>query len=146
MPASLSKVIVIILATFSLIGFFDSAYLTAEHYAGGVPPCIIGSGCGIVTTSSYSTVFGIPVAAAGVAYYLALFLFSVGLFSGSIGNLKKIFILSALGFLATLYFVSLQLFVIKAICTYCMISAVTTTIIFLTSFYTRRELKRQTKI
>ena len=139
----LPKWIFIVLTVLSLIGFFDSAYLTAEHYTGNIPPCFIATGCETVTTSAYSVVAGIPVALAGSIYYFVLFFLTIGLLSGAKNNLKWISILSGFGFLASVYFVSLQLFVIKAICTYCMISAITTTTIFLLSLYGNRLNKKE---
>lgn len=126
----------ILLVVLALIGFFDSAYLSAEHYLGGVPPCFIGSGREQVTTSRYSVMFGIPVALFGVFYYLLLFILGVS----NIGDFKErnqnfILLISSFGFIFSLYFVSLQLFVIKAICPYCMISAITTTLILIISLW-----------
>ena len=130
----------IILIVLALIGFFDSAYLSAEHYLGGTPPCFLGSGCEEVTTSRYSIMFGIPVALFGVFYYFILFFLGVyGLEHAKKRNWKLIFLVSSLGLIFSMYFVSLQLFVIKAICLYCMISAVTTTIIFIISLFIRKK-------
>jgi uncharacterized membrane protein len=143
MQTLISKWVVILLVTFALIGFFDSAYLTAEHYAGNIPPCFIATGCESVTTSVYSTVYGVPVALAGTIYYLLLFILSIGLLTGTDNkNLKWISIISGLGFLSSAYFVYLQLFVINAICSYCMVSAITTTLIFLTSTYQSRKVSQ----
>ena len=44
------------------------------------------------------------------------------------------------GLVASAYFVSLQLFVIKSICQYCMISAGTSTLLFITGMYARLNL------
>lgn len=139
----ISKWTAILITALALIGFFDAAYLTAEHYAGNIPPCFIATGCESVTTSVYSTVYGVPVALAGAIYYLILFILGVGLLTNTTTkNLKWISMISGLGFLATAYFVYLQLFVINAICSYCMISAITTTLVFLTSAYQFRKISR----
>ena len=115
----------------SLIGFTDASYLTVKHYRGEVPPCFLSSGCETVTTSKYSTVFTIPVALIGAIYYLAVFLLSV-LY---LDTKRTIFIkiippLTGGGFIASVIFIYLQLFVLHAICLYCVISAFTSTGLF----------------
>ncbi len=126
------KIIAIIFLVVSLIGFTDATYLAVEHYRGEIPPCGI-QGCEKVTTSEYSTFLGIPVALFGSLYYLLFFLMSVVFFDTK--NKKFLRILSSLspiGFLMSIYFLVLQLFVIKAICLYCMLSVTTSTILFIT--------------
>lgn len=110
-------------AVVALIGLGDAIYLTIHHLTGEIVPCAVTGGCETVLTSSYAEISGIPVAAFGaVAYFIA---FSLAILA-AFGN-KKMWLL--FGFQVTLmalassYFVYLQLFVIKAICPYCMVSA-----------------------
>ena len=116
----------------ALIGFIDAAYLTFEHFLGRVPPCSILHGCEKVTTSPYAEVFGIPLALFGAIYYFTLLVLIIAHF-----DLRKQIILklaaliTPVGFLSSLYFIYLQLFVIKAICLYCMISAAASTALFI---------------
>lgn len=117
----------------SFVGFLDATYLTALRYLGETPPCIITTGCEQVLTSEYATLFGtIPTALLGAGYYLALFL--LVLLSVELGSRKVLALaalLSPVGLLTSVFFVYLQLFVLKAICFYCMISAATSTILFI---------------
>lgn len=115
----------------AFLGFADASYLTIEHYFSVPLPCTIFNGCETVLTSSYSMIFSIPVALLGAFYYLAVFIF----LACAIDTRKKIFSklaisMTPLGFLASLYFVYLQMFVIKAICLYCMVSATLSTVLF----------------
>ena len=120
----------------SLIGILDSTYLAVEHYTGGSIVCVISSGCNEVATSEYSTIRGVPLALFGVIFYFSIFISSVlYLDMRKKKILKWLISLSVIGFLFSLYFVYLQLFVIKAICFYCMVSAVDSTIIFLLGLY-----------
>lgn len=117
----------------SLIGFVDALYLTIEHFRGVAPPCSILKGCEVVTTSVYSQIFGIPVALLGAVYYLVFFIAALAYLDSK--NERSIIWLSrfsVFGFLASVYFVFLQLVVLKALCLYCMMSATTSTIIFIT--------------
>lgn len=108
----------------------DASYLTTNHYLGEKVACSVVAGCEIVLTSKYSEIFGIPVALLGVLYYSAVFILAyVILVSQSEKAFKLLSAIIGVGMLATLYFVGLQLLVIKAICQYCMISAFATTIL-----------------
>jgi len=137
----------IVIAFFSaaLIGFIDAAYLTFEHFLGRVPPCSILHGCEKVTTSPYAEVFGIPLALFGAIYYFTLLVLIIAHF-----DLRKQIILklaaliTPVGFLSSLYFIYLQLFVIKAICLYCMISAAASITLFVLGIIILRATKRET--
>ncbi len=110
-------------------GLFDAFYLTVKHFSKEIPPCtihILGD-CGQVLTSQY----GIPVALLGMLHYISL----ITLLLISIYTQKKLFIRLAflstsIGFVISLYLVFLQLVVIKAICQYCMISALISFLIY----------------
>ncbi len=122
----------IIFLAVSFLGFLDATYLAAQHYLGAIPPCIITTGCETVLRSHYSAILGIPVALLGSIYYLLLFLLAVFYLDAR----REIIIrlaayLTPLGFLASLYFVYLQLFVLKEICSWCMVSAFTSIILFI---------------
>ena len=114
----------------SFLGFLDAAYLTAQHYLGTIPPCVITTGCETVLTSEHSVIFGIPTALLGSVYYLLLFLLAI--FSIDIKReiIRFAAFLTPIGFFASSWFVYLQLFVIKEICSYCVVSAATSTILF----------------
>ncbi len=132
-PSAVNKIVVAILVLAAL-GFIDASYLTVSHYFSIPLPCSIVNGCEKVTTSAYSTVFGIPLALFGAAYYLAMVFLSV--FSLDWKDERTMRVVAALataGFLVSLGLVSIQLFVLASICLYCMTSALVTTIIFLLS-------------
>jgi len=134
-------------AALGLVGFTDALYLTFEHYSGGQVTCIVVSGCDKILSGPYSEIFGIPVAFIGVIYYL--FVLSGALFF-LFGNSHKFFRLALLaslvGLLASLWFISLQLFIVKSICFYCMISAFCSITLFLLatlSFFHAKRLKKE---
>ncbi|MBT9147997.1 MAG: hypothetical protein DDT32_01766 [Syntrophomonadaceae bacterium] len=153
--ATIPKWIIFALVIVSFVGFLDATYLTAKHYLGTPIECSIFEGCERVTTSPYATVFNIPVALYGALYYLFIFFLSVAYFDTPkdkpAGWVKRNLLISiipplaAVGFIASVWFVYLQLFVIKAICLYCMISAATSTALFILGIfvlkYKRSSLK-----
>ena len=128
----------------SFIGFFDAAYLTVQHYQQGIVPCIVFEGCEEVLASKYAQVGGIPTSLIGAIYYLAIFI-STLLFVDRKNPfaLKVIGYLPIAGFTVSLFLVYLQIFVIKAICTYCVVSAVSSTILFVLGL---KVLKFKSKI
>ena len=115
-------------ALVALVGLTDAVYLTVEHLSGQSVRCMVVSGCDEVLQSSYATVAaGVPVAAVGaLAYFTAFSLATLAAF-GYDGARRLLAPLVAVMFLATLWFLYLQAFVIKAFCTYCLISAIVTT-------------------
>lgn len=122
----------LLLGVFSFIGFLDALYLTVRHYQGLAVPCLIFEGCEIVTKSEYAAILGVPLALVGVVYYLGIFLLVV-LYadqrkSSILGLIAHI---AVLGFIASLWFLYLQLFVIKALCIYCIISGIMATFLFI---------------
>ena len=119
-------------AVVALVGVLDASYLTVEHLSGNSVRCMIVTGCDEVLQSSYATLpGGVPVAALGaVAYFTAFSLATLSAF-GYAGARRLLAPLVAVMFLATLWFLYLQAFVIKAFCTYCLISAAVTTVLTL---------------
>lgn len=115
----------------ALIGFADATYLTIKYFQNEIPPCTLVAGCDVVTTSEYATIFGIPVALLGSMYYLALLLLTVAFFDTKKEAVFRFACTSTwIGLVASIYFVYLQLFVLDAICLYCMGSAMTSTVLF----------------
>lgn len=132
MRFEIRRKILYLFVVLSFIGFVDATYLTVLHYLGEIPPCSIVKGCEIVTTSAYSVVAGVPVALMGSVYYLVVFFVSLYvLHTGRKDILKKLVTLTWCGLLASAVFLYLQLFVIGAICLYCIGSIITSTAIWI---------------
>lgn len=132
------------------LGFLDASYLTIEHFLNKVPPCTIVHGCEAVTTSPYSLIFGIPTALLGALYYLAIILALVYYLDSKRAIIIKLTAsFTAVGFAFSLWLVYLQLFVIRAICLYCMLSALSSTALFIIGLLvlkSHRAFERQTAI
>ena len=109
------------LLVLAVLGFLISAYLTWTHFAGLVPVCTgNGHGCETVQSSRYSQVLGIPVALLGLIAYGGL-VFSVVLWK-EIGIYLG-FLISLVGTLFSSYLTYLEIFVIGALCQWCLASA-----------------------
>ena len=128
------------------LGFIDATYLTVSHYAGVDLYCGADGGCNTVTNSEYSTMFGIYIAVYGMLYYLSILVLTV-IYIDTKNNkiLKPLMIIPVLGFLFSLYLVYLQLFVINAICRYCMLSAGISTLLLLINMFLVQNYKKLIK-
>mgnify|MGYP001602764736 CR=1 FL=1 len=132
----------ILIGLFSFLGLIDASYLAAKHYTGTIPPCSIVKGCEAVTTSQYAVVGGVSVALLGAVYYLVVLIISIAIIDTKSDWLKKFLSkFSILGLLASIWFISLQLFVIKALCLYCLVSAFSSTAIFVTVIFLKKDCK-----
>ena len=134
-------------ALLSLAGIFVAAYLWL-YKLGKIGTLTCGTGgCETVQLSPYSRFMGIEVAAIGFAGYLVLL--ALSLWSLSPGQARSRSLINALAVLSggavafTLYLKYLELFVIKAICRWCVASAVLIVIFFVLTLLERRRLYRQ---
>lgn len=125
------------IAVLALVGIAIATYLWL-HAIGviGVLKCGTG-GCEIVQASSYARLFGIPVALYGVIGYTTLFGLSLAGAQPALAPrawpTRWLAALAGAGFLFTLYLTYLELFVIHALCRWCLGSAVIITAIFVTA-------------
>jgi len=122
-------------ALVALVGLVDSVYLTVEHLSGRSVRCVVVSGCDAVLSSSYATLAGsVPLAAAGAASYFAVFSLATLAAFGYGGVRGPLAVLVALMFAFTLWLLYVQAFVLRAFCTYCLVSAAVTTTLALLVF------------
>lgn len=117
-----------VLALLALAGLLLSSYLTLFKlgYIGHLA-CGTGS-CERVQTSHWSVLFGVPVAAWGAGFYLVLLAIAVAgtqpKFADASGVSWVLLGLTGWGVLFSAYLTAVELFVIHAICEYCVTSAV----------------------
>jgi uncharacterized membrane protein len=102
----------------AVAGIIVSSLALQVHYSTGTEPCSINEkwDCGIVNHSSYAVVYGVPVAAIGIAGYLALALASFLRRRG----LVVLFALVGMGF--ALYLSHVEKDILEVWCLYCVIS------------------------
>lgn len=119
-------------------GAIVSAILASFHYSPVATAtfCTGAGGCETVNTSPYSTIAGIPIALIGLGAYVvigALAFASTRDWPISEQAPLAVFGLSLIGVLYSLYLTYLELFVIRAICPWCVASAVLITAIWIVS-------------
>jgi uncharacterized membrane protein len=95
--------------------------------------CLGNGGCSTVNASPYSEIYGIPVAAVGLIGYLAiigsLILENFSSFFEDNGPLLE-FGMGLVGVVYSAYLTYLELYVIHAVCPFCVASAITITLCF----------------
>lgn len=141
MSRSLLLATIIVLA---FLGLADTWYLAQSALTNTALNCGIEAldQCNTVAQSEYSRLFGIPLALYGFGFYAVFFVVAAIITTLSRPILVKLlFWISALGFLLSLYFLYLQLYVIDALCIYCLASFVIATLLFLATWTLKtREL------
>lgn len=119
----------------AVIGLIDSIYLSVVKIGSSTPAfCAPGGGCDVVNSSPYSEIFGIPIAVLGAGAYLVLIsalLLEAHSYDWKSNSLLLQLGISLIGFLYSAYLTYLEIAVIKAICPYCVVSAVMITLYFL---------------
>jgi len=131
-------------AVLALGGLFVSLYLWL-HKLGVIGTLQCGTGgCEQVQTSPYASVLGVPVAAYGVAGYSALLVVALISIQPALAARRApamaLTALAGLGFLFTLYLKYVEFFVMRAVCRWCVASALLITSIFVVSLLgLRRE-------
>ena len=132
-----------IVATLALAGIFVALYLFLYKIGRiGNLSCSIGS-CETVNLSRWSIFLGAPVAAWGVGFYIVMFGLSVASlqdrYADSLGMSKVLALVAGSGLLFSLWLTYLELFVIHAICQWCVTSAIIVTMIFVVSVLDLRD-------
>jgi uncharacterized membrane protein len=131
----------------ALAGLGISAYLMWGYTTpGAILACGQSSGCETVKNSVYASLMGIPLPVIGLVSYLTILIllifygqfFARGVIKGSAYTALAIFGISLTGVLYSAYLTYLELFVIKAICRWCVASAVIMAVIFFLSILNLR--------
>lgn len=107
-----------ILAILSLAGVIVSSLALQVHYSTATEPCSINEhwDCGIVNHSSYAVMFGVPVAAIGIAGYLLLGILALT-------RRRFLFLIAAvIGLCFALHLSSIERDILSVWCLYCVIS------------------------
>jgi uncharacterized membrane protein len=118
------------------IGLINAAYLTYSHYQisydSFCPVTAEGYGdCHDVTNSEYSVILGVPLAVLGVLYYISVLFVLIILWKKKKECLLWLLsVVTSLGLLFSIWLVYLQLWVLQAICPYCMLSALVSVLLF----------------
>ncbi len=117
----------------SAAGLLVAGYLSFERLTGGNLVCSRWAQCDTVNSSPYARFFGVPVAFIGFAGYLLLLGLALAALAADGGRPRRLLLL---GFLLSLggvgfsaYLTYLEIYVIKAVCSWCVASATIITLL-----------------
>src|SRR5712692_9369791 len=129
MPAE--RALRIAAALVAALGIGVAAYITIADSGGGAPACFAGGhGCETVAQSHYSHIAGVNVTVFGIVGYALLL--GAALAPGDAGRFGAL-MLALVGFGFSAYLTYLELFVIDAVCQWCVLSALLMTILLVLS-------------
>jgi len=119
----------------ALLGVGISGYLTYVKLSATQAVCLGLGECETVQNSPYSVILGIPIAILGLLTYLAI----IALWWWSQDEQRPyadlapmlLFGITLFGFLYSAYLTYLELFVLKAICPWCVASAIIMTVLMI---------------
>ncbi|MCE9548780.1 vitamin K epoxide reductase family protein [Candidatus Nomurabacteria bacterium] len=117
-------------------GFLVAKHIYKHKKANQKPlVCPIRFDCNAVVHSDYSKLFGVPLEVFGMLYYCLIsfsYLFLVFMPSAMPAFLINLLIgLSCFAFLFSVYLISVQIFILKKGCSWCIVSAFISMIIFI---------------
>lgn len=139
-----------LLLALSFFGIADSWYLTEVAATGGELACDFGGepgGCQEVAESPYSRFIGIPMSMYGVLFYALIFVVSTATLIFRFKDAPFILVLlSGTGAGLSVIFLGIQIFLIQAVCAYCIASAVISFALFIIAWllYVGRKEKFNT--
>lgn len=130
----------------SVIGLFISLYLTYIYTSDQVALCLSGGGCDTVQHSPYAWILGVPIPTLGAGAYLLLIALGALAWRNSERQerwLLAFFGVSLVGLLFSAYLTYVELFVIHAICSWCVISAVIQLVVFALALLAWRRYQQE---
>ncbi len=127
----------------ALVGLLDSAYLAYVKLANQLASCSGIGDCETVNSSRFSEIGGVPIALLGAAgYVLILASVAVDRPGGRWEDAGRysFFGLTLIGTLYSLYLTYIEVFVLRAVCPFCVASAVVMVALFVLSIGRLRAL------
>lgn len=117
------------------LGNFVAGYLVTKRFTGGSLACTRWAQCDVVNNSVYSQIHGVPVSVIGLAGYLLLLALAFGALWTQGRAQRRIlllsFVCSLVGVGFSVYLTYLEIYVIEALCAWCVASAVIITVLAL---------------
>jgi uncharacterized membrane protein len=132
-----------------LLGMAISSYLTYVHYKEVSPICLPIAPCDAVLSSPYTVVWVIPLSLLGLLMYILLaflgFWFLREKTHGQTLIALVVYTLALSGTLFTGYLYYLEIFIIRAFCTWCIASSLVIFLILALSLINLRSTERYVK-
>ena len=124
------------------LGLVDAAYLTLIKLTGGAVACSNVGDCEVVNNSRFAVIGGVPIALLGAgAYLVILVLLGLERSNPAAGEATRmaVFGLTLVGTLYSAYLTYVEFAILKAICPYCVASAIILTLLLVLSIIRLRQ-------
>ena len=125
------------------LGIFISGYLVIKRFTGGSLACSRWAQCDVVNNSVYSQFYGMPVSVLGLAGYLLLLALALAALWTTGCTQRRILLLSLLlsvgGVGFSVYLTYLEIYVIEALCAWCVASAIVITLLAVVGLVNLRQ-------
>jgi len=136
---SLALIIVLLAIGIGAAWYLAMVKLRLQYHPEYISDCNYSQtvNCDTVQTSDQSEIFGIPIALLGIATYVAMMVLAILAAIGGRHRPKALSALFSVGLatcLYSLYLAIISLFVIKAVCTYCILMYAVSVLVTLVSF------------
>ncbi len=125
----------LVITVMSVLGIFVAGYLTWSHFSGQPVYCGGSSSCELVNSSRFAFIGSIPVSLIGLAGYVIILALSlIPHKEDRQWPMLLIFGGALVGVMLQWYLFYIEVFVLRAICYWCVTSQTLITLIFLLSF------------
>ncbi len=116
-----------------LTGIGVAGYLSAKRIVGGSLACSRWAQCDTVNNSPYAKIYGVPVSFIGLVGYFVLLGLSLAALQQEGRTQRNLLLLAFLGALGgvafSAYLTYIELYVIEAVCSWCVASAIIITLL-----------------
>lgn len=140
---------IILISALAICGFFVAKHIRSHKTKNTPLVCPIRFDCHTVVHSDYSKFFGVPVEILGMTYYAFTAIFYLFFIISSVfvpelpesivflvlPIITLFWVLSLAAFLFSIYLIAIQIFVLKKGCSWCIISAIISALIFILVFF-----------
>jgi len=133
--ATRTRALYLFAAALALAGMAVAGYLAFENLQGNTGVCVGVHGCSTVQNSRYGEILGVPISVPGFLAYAVLLLAAVLSLRTPLRRPELAligFLASVVGLLMSAYLTYIEAFVLDAWCSYCIVSALLTTALFIT--------------
>ncbi len=120
----------------SVIGIINTGYLSYHTIKKTPVKCFFfpPEWCLKVQQSKFSRTLGFPNSYAGLVMYCGLLILTLLFYAGALAVFWPISAIIWIGFLFSLYFFIIQAFVLRAFCTWCVVSFIEFVLLFIINF------------
>ena len=118
----------------AILGLLDAAYLVSKVHRHQAPVCPLGQSCDFVLKSRYNNMFGVKNELLGLFFYVGVIVAALASLGGYMTIPTWLWQLGlAGGFAVSFILTGIQVFVLRAYCSWCLASAFINLLVLITA-------------